>query len=88
MSAVLFPLRDPQRLNMNEINDVTHLLRHHTLGHTIFVTTNAQNFIVEGKRERLHSLFKILVLTPEETVVALGKPDPSGSSIKTKAAPK
>jgi hypothetical protein len=71
VSAVLFPLRDPQRLNMTEVNDVAHLIRHHSLGHAIFITTNSKNFITEGKRERLQVAFKISILTPEEAVTAL-----------------
>ena len=71
ISAVLFPHRDPNRLNMTEINNVAHLLRHHSLGHSIFVTTNAQDFVAEGRRERLQTAFKIVILTPDETVRAL-----------------
>jgi len=68
IAAVLFPVRDPNRLSMTEINDVTHLLRHHSLGHSLFVTTNERNFISEGKRERLQAAFNIAVVTPDEAV--------------------
>jgi len=68
VSSVLFPFRDPRKLNMTEINDIVHLLRHQTLGHTVFVTSNVRDFIEQGKRERLQTVFKIVVMTPEETV--------------------
>lgn len=80
ISAVLFPMRDPHRLDRIEVNDVAHLLRHHSLGHAIFVTNNEKNFIADGKRERLEAAFKILILTPEETVQALSE---SGSIDQT-----
>ena len=70
ISAVLFPQRDSHRLNMTEVNCVAHQLHHHTAGRTIFVTRNTEVFLSGGKRERLAQL-KIIVLTPEETVVAL-----------------
>jgi hypothetical protein len=73
MSNVLFPGRDPHRLKMNEVNDVAHLVRHHSLGHTFFVTTNVESFMAKGKREYLKAKFQIVVLTPEETVLALEK---------------
>jgi hypothetical protein len=73
ISAVLFPQRDPHRLNMTEVNDVAHLLRHHSMGNTMFVTTNAQNFILEGKRELLQAIFKIMIMTPDEAVMVLQK---------------
>ncbi|MBI4405800.1 MAG: hypothetical protein HY537_16700 [Deltaproteobacteria bacterium] len=75
ISSVLFPQRDPKRLNLNEINDVAHLLSHRALGHSIFVTTN-MGFIADGKRERLMSVFKIVVLTPDEAVSALMSTQP------------
>ena len=70
ISSILFPQRDTNRLNMAEINFVAHLLRHHTQGRAIFVTTNQEIFLLNGKRERLAAL-KIIVLTPEETILAL-----------------
>jgi len=79
--SVLFPNRDAHRLSIAEVNDVAHLLRHHTQGRTIFVTTNAENFIVDGKRERLAAL-KIIVLTPEEAIVALEKSAPERATGK------
>jgi len=71
ISAVLFPNRDCQRLNMGEINDVAHLVLHLTRGHNFFVTTNVRAFIAEGKRELLRAAFQIEVLTPDEAVNAL-----------------
>lgn len=74
-SSVLFPSRDPQRLNIGEVNDVAHLLRHHSLGHSLFVTTNVDNFIADGKREKLLAAFKLIVLTPDEAVQVLEQSD-------------
>lgn len=70
ISSVLFPHRDAHRLSIAEVNDVAHLLRHYSQGRTIFVTTNTENFIEDGRRERLAAL-KIIVLTPEEAILAL-----------------
>lgn len=73
VSAVLFPMRDAHRLNMTEVNDVAHLIRHHTLGHSMFVTNNTKDFIANGKREQLQNAFKLVVLTPDEAVTVLCK---------------
>lgn len=67
ISAILFPCRDPLRLNINEINDISRLLHHHNLERSIFVTTNSQNFIEYGKQASLASM-KLIVLTPDEAV--------------------
>ena len=71
LALVLYPSRDPQRLNMTEVNDVAHLLRHQSSGNNIFVTNNLKTFMEGGKRERLQTLFKIMVLTPDEAVAVL-----------------
>jgi len=71
IAAVLFPHRDAHKLDMAQINDVAHLVRHHSLGHSVFVTLNQRDFIDDGKRKRLHAIFKILVMTPEEVVTML-----------------
>jgi len=73
ISLVIFPRRDPHRLNMTEVNAVAHLMKHHALGHSIFVTNDSDSFISEGKRERLKSAFKIVILTPEEAVGSLSE---------------
>jgi len=73
VSVVLFPGRDPHRLSMTQVNSVAHLLRHHTLGHSLFITNNKVDFINEGKRERLQALFKIMILTPDEAIQVLRK---------------
>lgn len=78
VSLVLFPHRDPHRLDLKEINDVSHLLRHVSLKHEIFVTTDTANFISGGRRERLLSAFKIVVLTPDETVAAVRESQQAG----------
>jgi len=57
---------------MNEINDVAHLLNHHQSGRQIFVTTNTEGFVDQGKRAKLQGMLKIVVLTPEEAVAAIG----------------
>lgn len=71
VSAVLFPGRDTHRLNMTEINYVSHLISHHNSHRSIFVTANTGEFIDQGKRQRLLAAFKIVVYTPEETVEIL-----------------
>jgi hypothetical protein len=68
VAGVLFPHRDSKRLDMSEINDVAHIIIHHTSGNKIFVTDNTNTFIVQGRRERLKSSFGVVALTPEETV--------------------
>ena len=78
IAAILFPCRDPHRLNMTEVNDVTHLIRHHALGHSFFVTTNVRDFIADGKRERIKAISKIMILTPEEAVALLKESESMG----------
>lgn len=73
IAAVVFPMRDTHKLNMSELNDVNFLLRHLTLGSTIFVTRNAANFIDHGKREKIRAVLQISVMTPEEAVAHLSK---------------
>jgi len=83
ISSVLFPRRDPSRLNMTEINDVAHLVHHYSLGHAMFVTTNVKDFIADGKREHLKAAFNLLVFTPDEAVGALTKAGAELSSVMT-----
>lgn len=71
VAAVLFPKRDPNRLNMTEVNEVAHIIRHHTMGRSIFITNNVAVLIADGKREGLKTAFQIVVSTPEEAVSAL-----------------
>lgn len=71
ISAVMFPNRDPNRLNMTETNDVAHLMKHHSQGRNIFVTTNVRDFVADGRQQRLQSAFNIVVLTPDEAISAL-----------------
>ncbi len=71
LSGILFPNRDPSRLNMGETNSVAHLMMHHTLGRSIFVTNNVQVFMSDGKQSRLRTMYKILVFTPDEAVTVL-----------------
>jgi len=73
IAAVVFPMRDTHRLNMSELNDVNHLLRHFTLGRSIFVTRNTACFIEGGMRERIQSSLQILVMTPDEAVAHISK---------------
>ena len=70
ISAVLFPQMDPQRLNMQQVNSVAHLLNHHIRGHEIFVTGNHAVLISDRRQERLSGL-GIFVMTLEETVAQL-----------------
>ena len=66
-------MRDAHKLNMAELNDVTHLIRHLNQGRNIFVTRNSKSFIDQGKREQLQSAFRISAMTPEEVVDRLSK---------------
>jgi hypothetical protein len=73
IAAIVFPRRDTQKLNVSELNGVNYLLRHHTLGRTIFVTRNTAIFIDDGKRERIRASLQISVMTPDEVVAHLSK---------------
>lgn len=73
ISAVLFPHRDSHRLSITEVNAVAHLQRHVTNARSVFVTSNTRDFIDDGRRERLNTVFKIVVMTPEETVTMFQK---------------
>lgn len=73
ISAILFPNTDHSRLNMDQINSVAHLLKHHSTKNEIFVTLNKKDFIDEGRREILQAQLGIVVMTPEETVQSLRK---------------
>ena len=71
VAAVLFPQRDSQKLHMGEINDVVHILQHHSSKNELFVTHNLKDFIENGKRERLKAAFGIIAMTPDEAVEML-----------------
>lgn len=73
VSSILFPSKDPNKLNMGEINNVAHLIKHHSSKNEIFVTLNLKSFIEDGKREKLKNAFGIVAMTPEETVHMLGE---------------
>jgi hypothetical protein len=44
-----------------------------TNARSVFVTSNTRDFIDDGRRERLNTVFKIVVMTPEETVTMFQK---------------
>jgi hypothetical protein len=71
LSAILFPHRDPHKLNMTEINDIAHLMKHHGARNELFITINAKDFIDGGRRELLKASFGLLVMTPQEAVQML-----------------
>ncbi len=73
VAAVLFPGKDALKLNMTEVNDVAHLVKHHTRKHEFFVTENLKVFITDGARERLKSSLGIITVTPIEVVSMLSK---------------
>ncbi len=73
VAAILFSGKDPQKLSMGEINNIAHLIKHHSSKNEIFVTGNTKSFIEDGRRERLKNSFGIIVMTPAETVQMLGK---------------
>jgi hypothetical protein len=70
LAAILFPSKDPHKLTMTEINQVAHLIMHHSSKNEIFVTGN-RLVIDNGRRERLKAAFGIVALDPEETVRTL-----------------
>lgn len=72
VASVIFPNRDSQKLNMGEINDVAHLVKHHASKHEFFVTVNLGGLIQNGRRESLKSCFGIIAVTPDEAVQMLG----------------
>lgn len=71
VAGVLFPHKDPQKLNMGEVNSVAHLMKHHSSKNELFITMNAKDFIEEGRRESLKAQFGVVTLTPEEAVTML-----------------
>ena len=73
VASVLFPLRDSQKLDMGEINDVVHLVKHHFRKNELFITHNIEGFIEGGKRESLRASFGIVAMTPDEAVLSLSK---------------
>lgn len=73
VASILFPRRDTQRLNMTEVNDVAHMVKHHGSGNELFVTGNKENFIDGGRRELLKASFGVIAMTPEEAVRMLSE---------------
>ncbi len=73
VAAIIFPSRDPLKLNINEINNVAHVIKHHANKYEIFVTANEKVFIENGRREKLKGAFGILTMTPVEAVRMLGQ---------------
>lgn len=71
IAAVLFPHRPSDKLDMTEINQVAHIVKHHGTKNEFFITRNTAHFIDGGKRERLKASFGILVMTPEDVVHTL-----------------
>jgi hypothetical protein len=68
VASVLFPNKDPLKLNMAEINNVAHLLKHHGSKNELFITANLKDFIDGGRRELLKSHFGVVAMTPVEAV--------------------
>lgn len=73
VAAIIFPTRDPLKLNINEINNVAHIIKHHANKHEIFVTANEKVFIENGRREKLKGAFGIITMTPVEAVRTLSQ---------------
>ena len=71
VAAVIFPGKDPMKLNLKEINNVAHLIKHHSVKNEIFVAAKESEFITSGRRDLLKSYFGIIVMTPDEAVEAL-----------------
>lgn len=72
VAAVLFPGKDSQKLHMGEINEVTHLIRHHASKNEIFVTVT-NSYLEGGRRDLLKHYFGIVAMTPTETVKTLSE---------------
>ena len=72
VAAVLFPSKDPHKLNMTEINNVAHLIKHHSSKNELFLTLN-EGVLETARRERLKTSFGIVAMTPEEAVQTLGE---------------
>ncbi len=68
VAAAIFPGKDPLKLDMTEINNVAHLIKHHASKNEIFVTADTRSFIEGGRRESLKAQFGILAMTPDEAV--------------------
>lgn len=72
VAAVVFPFRDSNRLGMQEINTVIHLIRHHAFKHAVFVTQSPELVGADVQRA-LKSAFKIIVVSPENVVGVVEK---------------
>jgi hypothetical protein len=70
LACLLFPGKDPNKLRMNEINDVVHLIKHHANQHSIFVTSRSV-FLARETRRLLRENFEIWVAAPEEAVTLI-----------------
>lgn len=71
LASILFPQKlpyKPERLTENQNNDVMHLIAHVEAACHIFVTKNTRDFINDGRRERLHERWGIIVMTLDEVV--------------------
>lgn len=73
VAGVLFPSKDFLKLNMGEINDVAHLVKHCVNKNEFFITVNMKDFIESGRRETLKQSLGIIAMTPDEVVEALAK---------------
>lgn len=73
VASVLFPLKDCDKLNMAQVNDVSHLIKHHLSRNELFVTGNRRDFLDDGRREALKSAFGVVAMTPADAVAILGR---------------
>lgn len=71
ISSILYPTKDSQKLDLGEMNNVTHLMKHHERKNEFFITQNLKDFIESGKQDRLRSTYGIVIMTPDEVVGAL-----------------
>jgi len=71
LKTIMFPNVDFSILNeknQGRLADIDHLLGHILEKRDYFITSNTKDFIDKGKREKLRSLFGIVILTPEEFI--------------------
>ena len=73
IASIVFPQKDPTKLELWEYNEVVHLSKHHERKNEFFVTRNTKIFVEDGKRERLKEVFGILIVSPEEVVELITK---------------
>lgn len=68
VASVLYPTKDSQKLELAEMNNVAHLVKHHERQCEFFVTGNLKDFIESGKQGRLKASYGINAVSADELV--------------------